>query len=45
MSEEQKQKIRESSKGENAFECPHCGKRVGKGNYTRWHGDNCKFKK
>lgn len=23
--------------------CPHCGKTTTKGNYTRWHGDNCKL--
>ena len=22
--------------------CPHCGKNEGPGNYTRYHGDNCK---
>jgi ribosomal protein L37AE/L43A len=26
--------------------CEHCGKEVrGLGNFTRWHGDNCKHKK
>ncbi|QQM13967.1 homing endonuclease [Acinetobacter phage Morttis] len=24
--------------------CPHCGKKVNKGNALRWHYDNCKFK-
>jgi hypothetical protein len=24
--------------------CEHCGKKTIKGNYIRWHGDNCKFK-
>lgn len=24
--------------------CPHCNKSVNKGNYYRWHGDNCKHK-
>lgn len=24
--------------------CPHCGKRLYKGNFIQWHGDNCKFK-
>lgn len=24
--------------------CPHCGKRVDRGNYSRWHGDKCKHK-
>lgn len=23
-------------------ECPHCGKSVTTGNYSRWHGINCK---
>jgi len=22
--------------------CPHCGQTTNKGNYTRWHGNNCK---
>ena len=22
--------------------CPHCGKDANTGNYSRWHGDNCK---
>jgi group I intron endonuclease len=26
-----------------AKECPHCKKVVDKGNYNRWHGDNCKL--
>ena len=25
--------------------CEHCGKDANTGNYTRWHGDNCKHKK
>ena len=24
--------------------CEHCGKDANTGNYTRWHGDNCKHK-
>jgi hypothetical protein len=24
--------------------CPHCNKITNAGNYTRWHGDNCKQK-
>ena len=24
--------------------CPHCGKEVNAGNFTRWHGDKCKHK-
>ena len=28
-----------------AYTCEHCGKSGnGRGNYTRWHGDNCKQK-
>lgn len=23
-------------------ECPHCGKSTNVGNYSRWHGDNCR---
>lgn len=26
-------------------ECPHCKKIVDQGNFSRWHGDNCKMKK
>jgi hypothetical protein len=28
---------------DTAKECPHCNKVVDKGNYNRWHGDNCKL--
>jgi NUMOD3 motif len=24
--------------------CPHCNKSIDKSNYTRWHGDKCKYK-
>lgn len=24
------------------YQCPHCGKWMGKGNLTKWHGDKCK---
>jgi hypothetical protein len=27
------------------IECPHCGIVSGKGNYSKWHGDKCKYKK
>lgn len=27
------------------FTCPYCGKTANRGNYDRWHGDNCKIKK
>lgn len=26
------------------LECPHCGKKCDRTNYTRWHGDKCKIK-
>jgi len=26
------------------FTCEYCGKTMNGGNYSRWHGDNCKFK-
>jgi len=26
------------------IKCEHCGKEASKGNYNRWHGDNCKLK-
>lgn len=25
------------------LECPHCKKLISRGNYTKWHGDKCKF--
>jgi hypothetical protein len=28
----------------NILVCPYCNKSVGKNNYTRWHGDNCKLR-
>jgi hypothetical protein len=27
------------------IKCPHCDIICGKGNYSKWHGDNCKYKK
>jgi hypothetical protein len=27
------------------YECPHCKKMTPKGHFTRWHNDNCKFRK
>lgn len=27
------------------FKCEHCGKEVDKGNFNRWHSNNCKFLK
>lgn len=33
------------AKNSKPIVCPHCGKTiVGSGNYSRWHGDNCKEK-
>lgn len=26
------------------FKCPYCSKSATKGNFNRWHNDNCKFK-
>lgn len=26
------------------MECPHCGTQTNKGNFKRWHGNNCKHK-
>ena len=28
----------------NRLTCPHCLKNIDKPNYSRYHGDNCKFK-
>lgn len=42
--------IAASKVGENSparkyrYVCPHCGKEAGCGQYSRWHGDNCKHK-
>ena len=38
-------KIAEGNKRSKDCTCPHCGKTMKAGNYTRWHGDNCKMKK
>jgi hypothetical protein len=27
------------------IKCPHCDVLSGKGNFSKWHGDNCKYKK
>lgn len=35
------EKVKENGIGYE-HECPHCGKVVKGGNYTKWHGDNCK---
>jgi len=53
LSEEHKQKLSETNKGENnpmygkkqeTKTCIHCGKTVSSPNFSRWHGDRCKFK-
>lgn len=36
-------KIKENKKIK--FKCEHCGKEVDKGNFNRWHGNNCKILK
>lgn len=33
-----------TKKGTEYPPCPHCGKKVNKGNALRWHYDKCKFK-
>lgn len=43
-SDETKAKQRESHKNRPQTNCPHCNKTVTTANYSRWHGDNCKFK-
>lgn len=41
----EKRKIQsEKLKNVENKKCPHCGKLAWGGNYTRWHGDNCKEK-
>lgn len=43
-SEEHKRKIGLSKIGKQriTFLCEHCNKEIAAGNFTRWHGDNCK---
>jgi len=41
---ETRSKISEKKKNTPKVTCPHCGKECNKGNYLRWHGDNCKVK-
>jgi group I intron endonuclease len=40
----QKEKDEMASKMCISCICEHCGKTISKGNYTRWHGNNCKLK-
>lgn len=44
MSQSQKQQLSESALARERATCPHCGKVCDKGNYSRWHGNNCKMK-
>lgn len=44
ISEEHKRKISMTKRSAPKIECEHCGKKSNKGNYKRWHGDNCKNK-
>lgn len=39
---ERKEKIRQSVLSMPLHTCEHCGKTTTKGNYKRWHSDNCK---
>jgi 5-methylcytosine-specific restriction endonuclease McrA len=39
---ERKEKIRQSVLNMPLHTCQHCGKTTTKGNYKRWHNDNCK---
>lgn len=43
-SEDTKLKISKTKTGipRKRLQCPHCGKDSGEGNYSRWHGDNCR---
>lgn len=44
LSEEHKKKISERRKNEVKLICPYCGKKAGPSNYSKWHGDACKFR-
>jgi len=37
-----KEKIRQGILNMPLHTCKHCGKTTTKGNYKRWHNDNCK---
>ena len=43
MTEKQKEEIRKTIE-KNKVVCEHCGKRVSRSGYTRFHGDNCKYR-
>ena len=34
----------EKHRNKQRFKCPHCNKSATKGNFNRWHNDNCKLK-
>jgi hypothetical protein len=42
--EESKQKISKKALNRERLICEYCGKKVDMGNYSRWHGKNCKMK-
>jgi hypothetical protein len=39
---ERKEKIRQGVLNMPLHTCEHCGKTTTRGNYKRWHSDNCK---
>ena len=41
---ETKAKMSEKAKARQKHLCPHCNKEVAGSNFSRWHGDNCRFK-
>lgn len=43
-SQETKNKISEKAKSRTRYICPYCETSATKGNYNRWHGDNCRKK-
>lgn len=38
------EKLKSSLKNQAKYTCEHCGKETTGGNFTRWHGDNCKHR-
>lgn len=42
-SDETKARLSKAANNRARVECPHCGKSVTPGNFSRWHGDNCKL--
>lgn len=45
MNEEERKRLSESLQNQPKISCEHCGKETTKGNYSRWHGRNCKYGK